>query len=576
MRWIENNVIAPRYRFWTRANVGEVLSEPTSPLGWDAVWEGATVAGWRDLFIRRLGMQEHELDPHRAEMIGVFGGYAYMGAGFFRVWAGRTPGMQPTDIDNLYFDNHPDVPPYEFEEWHTNPHTTELMNSYIAWATGDMENGDLEADRIESLELRARRPDHRQMSDAALVGCLLSLRPLFRRMFFQHINQSIAASFGPGMISAACAAAGHPEWSFRLLTGYGTVDSAAPSYAMWDISRLVRSSSSLTSLFDSGVEGLLGRARSASDPDTLRFVSAFDAFIAEFGSRGSNEWDLAAEVWEVRPETVLASIDRMRLAPDTDDPRAETSSREADRLGLADRVRTALAADSATAGAFEIGLRSAGTFIPGRERAKTSIIRVIHEGRMAVRELGRRLEERGWIDRLSDVFLLFVDELESVAAGNPPDRAELAERRAYHARLQGLEPPYIIVGSMPPVDTWPEQGRRPVAPMQVGEVIHGVVGCPGVAEGRARVIHRADDPRGLEPGEILVAPATDPSWTPLFVPAAAVVVDIGALLSHSIIVSRELGIPCVPSALDASRRIPDGALIRVDGDNGTVTLLALP
>ena len=66
------------------------------------------------------------------------------------------------------------------------------------------------------------------------------------------------------------------------------------------------------------------------------------------------------------------------------------------------------------------------------------------------------------------------------------------------------------------------------------------------------------------------------SYAPLFVPAAAVVVDVGALLSHSIIVSRELGIPCVPSASDATRRIPDGARVRVDGDAGVVTLLALP
>ena len=80
----------------------------------------------------------------------------------------------------------------------------------------------------------------------------------------------------------------------------------------------------------------------------------------------------------------------------------------------------------------------------------------------------------------------------------------------------------------------------------------------------------------IEPGDILVAPATDPSWTPLFVPAAAVVVDVGALLSHSIIVSRELGIPCVPSALDASRRIPDGSIVEVDGDRGVVTLVELP
>ena len=72
---------------------------------------------------------------------------------------------------------------------------------------------------------------------------------------------------------------------------------------------------------------------------------------------------------------------------------------------------------------------------------------------------------------------------------------------------------------------------------------------------------------------MLVAPLTDPSWTPLFVPAAGVVVDVGAALSHAIIVSRELGIPCVVSATDATKRIPDGALVRVDGDTGVVTIL---
>ena len=65
----------------------------------------------------------------------------------------------------------------------------------------------------------------------------------------------------------------------------------------------------------------------------------------------------------------------------------------------------------------------------------------------------------------------------------------------------------------------------------------------------------------------------DPSWTPLFVPAAGVVVDVGAALSHAIIVSRELGIPCVVSATDATKRIPDGARIQVDGDTGVVTVL---
>jgi rifampicin phosphotransferase len=72
---------------------------------------------------------------------------------------------------------------------------------------------------------------------------------------------------------------------------------------------------------------------------------------------------------------------------------------------------------------------------------------------------------------------------------------------------------------------------------------------------------------------VLVAPITDPAWTPLFVPAGAVVVDVGAQISHAVIVSRELGIPCVVSVIDATRKIPDGAMVEVDGTNGTVTVL---
>jgi pyruvate,water dikinase len=101
-------------------------------------------------------------------------------------------------------------------------------------------------------------------------------------------------------------------------------------------------------------------------------------------------------------------------------------------------------------------------------------------------------------------------------------------------------------------------------------------GCPGIAEGTARVILDSNDPSALEPGDVLVAPITDPSWTPLFVPAAGVVVDVGAALSHAIIVSRELGIPCVVSAIGATRSIPDGARVRVDGNTGEVTILSVP
>ena len=97
----------------------------------------------------------------------------------------------------------------------------------------------------------------------------------------------------------------------------------------------------------------------------------------------------------------------------------------------------------------------------------------------------------------------------------------------------------------------------------------------GVARGRARIILDTASIDAFEPGEVLVAPQTDPSWTPLFMAAAAVVVNIGALGSHAMIVSRELGIPCAAGVTDATRRITNGALVEVDGSTGTVTVIEL-
>ena len=140
-----------------------------------------------------------------------------------------------------------------------------------------------------------------------------------------------------------------------------------------------------------------------------------------------------------------------------------------------------------------------------------------------------------------------------------------------------LEPPYFIRDAeVPPISRWPKRTKADVATAEVGDVLHGVAGCPGVVRGRACVILDPADPRDLNPGDILIAPQTDPGWTPLFMTAGGVVVNVGGQISHAIIVSRELGLPCVVSVTDATARIPDGALIEVNGDTGQVTILEVP
>jgi rifampicin phosphotransferase len=573
VRWIEDNPPSERLPFWTRANVGEVLPEPPSPLGWDIVWEHGTILGWRDCAVDRLGFAPDELSEVRPEVSGLFGGYAYLNASLNRVFGYRAPGMTASTVDDIYFGDHPDVPPVVIGDWWDSPRATAELEGWMGWALTATEQPDLERDREIADAARADRPDYPAMSNDELVAFATSQIPTIRRMFDQHINQSACATIGPGIIAAVADAVGDPTLTLKIIGAVGDVDSAAPSYAMWDLSRLVAGSAVLTAAFDDGVVGLVGRLRELDEPDATRFLADLDEFMIRFGSRGPNEWDLHAPVWETQPELVLSAIDRMRFAGDDESPERRHARREHEREAIVANLTEALAGDPETQGQFLAGVASAARFVAGRERSKTSIIKVIHECRVAVWELGRRLVALGGAGEPRDICMLFLDELDRAMADPDWARGTIAERQAHFDHLQTLEPPFIFNGACPPVDTWPRKGSNLVEVLTAGGTLRGVPGSSGTYRGIARIVLDPGDPTALDPGDVLVAPHTDPAWTPLFVTAGAVVVDVGATLSHAIIVSRELGLPCVVSATDATRMIPDGALVEVDGDTGLVTVL---
>ena len=282
VRWIDDQPYGAKTPFWTRANAGEVLPVPPSPAGWDLVFHnGGSVAGWRDCAVNRLGVGDDELseDPDRCEFIGLIGGYAYLGATWIRVWAERTPGMTAAAIDQAYFGDHPDVPPYVAEPWHENPATTQRMVGWLGWVMGTMEQTELEADRVLARQIRTDRPDLGALTDAELLDRAVSLRPMCRRMFDQHISQSGAASIGPGTLGAICAAIGRSGDVMRLMAGQGGVDSAAPSYAMWDLGRKAAGSPAVGAMFEGGPVGLNTRLRGSDDPSVASFVADLDPFV---------------------------------------------------------------------------------------------------------------------------------------------------------------------------------------------------------------------------------------------------------------------------------------------------------
>jgi pyruvate,water dikinase len=263
----------------------------------------------------------------------------------------------------------------------------------------------------------------------------------------------------------------------------------------------------------------------------------------------------------------------MRNASADHDPATQVERLGAARVDAIDDIRRALKAPDRFQ--FDKALATTTLYSQARERSKTTVIRAIHGVRRAHAELARRIAARGGPAERWKSCLLGLDEFARCVADPTPFAALIDERARLHAELSSLVPPFIVDGVVPATSTW--QARDSAAEqVGVGDRVQGIAGCPGVARGRARVVLDPGEPGDLGPGDVLVAPITDPSWTPLFLAAEAVVVDVGATMSHAVIVSRELGIPCVVSAVGATRRIPDGAILEVDGDNGLVTIVDLP
>jgi pyruvate,water dikinase len=468
----------------------------------------------------------------------------------------------------------PGIPPYEPEPEHERPESTEALGRWLQeyiFAVDDL--GELRDDQRQVDRLVRGRPRWDELLDQELADHARSFTPLYRRLFFRHIMISSASGIGIGTVAGVCAEIGEPDLVMTLVAGIGDVDSAAPSLAMWDLGRQVAASPTLSAEFDAGVAGLLDRLHGASTPEARTFLDGMDDFLRRFEARGPNEWELRSHTWGTHPELALSAIDRMRLADPSHSPAGHLAARGSEATEAAEKVRSMLSGASAEVqGQFEAGLRAARLFLAGRERSKTNNIRVVHEMRLALRELGRRLVERGALDNVEQVFMFTDDELDDVIVRPSEFTALAREREEAYLGLFALEPPFVIVGTPPPTSEWKRKDRHDVATIGVGDSLSGIPGCPGVARGRARVILDPSDPTALDPGDILVAPLTDPSWTPLFVPADAVVVDVGAQITHAVIVSRELGIPCVVSVTGGTRSIPDGAMVTVDGTNGTVTL----
>ncbi|MEZ5273227.1 MAG: PEP-utilizing enzyme [Ilumatobacteraceae bacterium] len=571
-RWFCDSTPGEKYPAWTRGNAADVFPDPFSPLGKDYILRRAMSLGLRDAYIRMGALDWEEFEnPEAPDLFQMYGGYPYNPLSLTRLLGARMPGASPEAIDKAFFDERDEVPQYVEEAWHVSPKHEAALGATMGWVMSTDSLPFLDADKERAEFLRDTRPDLAALEDGALIARAKSMLPHVQQMFESAMVVSSMASMGPGALSAICEAVGKPELSIGLLAGID-VDSSAPSHAMWALSRTARASAEITAAFDAGVDGLVERLEASASDGAKAYAAGLRDFIRTYGSRGPNEYDILAASWEVKPRVAFAAIDLMRKSEDSQAPAVRHAASVAEKERAAAVIRELVAGDAETAGMFEAALKSAGLFLSGRERAKTNAIMVIGEVRMAVRELGRRFVERGLIPTVEHVFMLTGDELEHFRHDPEPMKDTIVQRWEQFRSLFEYEPVFVVNGRVPGLSEMTRRTEKGLAKATSGTVLKGAAGSGGTATGRARVVLDPGDPEGLEPGDVLVAPQTDPSWVPLFVPAAAVIVNVGAMGSHAMIVSRELGIPCVASVADATHLIPDGAMVTVDGATGTVTV----
>ena len=574
-RWITDSQRWDRLPYYTRANAGEVLPDPCSPLGWSLVFEEGLLKGWLRGFVEFGIYADGELPTDPPPVAGLFGGYFYLNLSHMRLM-GLRMGMTVEQFDAALLGSHPDAPPYRPHPDDVDPACSAASAATIGALLQRTEFPEIDEDSLRVRALRRARPDLRSLSEAELVEHARSFLGELDNAFARHDYSSLASTVGQAMLAQLCADAGRPDLLLDLISGLGDVESASPSSGLWDLSRTVNASRELRELFDQGATAVAAALPDAERGDVAHFRWAFDGFLSEYGMRGPNEWDIRARSWDVAPVQALAHVDTLRHSGDEGSPKARADRLTARRQAAAQELREALHGDEEKLATLELGLRSAKDTIPLREQTKANAVVVVNEVRLAVGELGRRGVEAGRLAEPEDVMMLLAEELDAYVADPDAHTDVVRERLAGYRQLFDVEPPFIIGDDLPPLGEWKRRVREREAAATEGTVLTGVGGSAGSYTGRARVVLTLDDAAALEPGEVMVAPLTDAAWTPLFLVAGAVVVDMGALNSHAVVVSREVGLPCVLSVTEATSVITDGMVLTVDGTAGTVTVAAVP
>ncbi len=349
----------------------------------------------------------------------------------------------------------------------------------------------------------------------------------------------------------------------RVLGGSPTNPTTQMNLALFGLSKAIQADeSSLHLLRQTPAEQLAHDYLQGRLPALLQ--EGVTRFLEEYGHQSVCDFDLGVPRWSEAPTYVFdLLIGYLEMEEATSSPylqlqRAGDAAREmistlSQRARQQSWVRGWLVRLLLTRAHLLAGFREMTRFVIGLRLAQI---------RSLLFPVGEALVEAGRLSEAADLFFLTYPEIHAALAG-ADYRAEVHERRmAFDRELRRRHVPLVLLSD----------GTEPAEVAQGGEAsmaLRGTPASPGRVTARARVLL---DPEAahLAPGEILVAPSTDPGWTPLFLKASGLVMEVGGAMAHGAIVAREYGLPAVVGVRGATRQIATGSLITLDGTEGLV------
>jgi rifampicin phosphotransferase len=341
--------------------------------------------------------------------------------------------------------------------------------------------------------------------------------------------------------------------------------------ALWQMARTIRGDTASWQVFQANRPAELSTRYLSRDlPEvTLQIV---DQFLDKYGGRGLGEIDLGRRRWAEDPQHVFemvgsfTQIESEAQAPDVVFARGVTAADQA-VAQLAASVRGA-PHGWLKARLLRFFAGRARQLMGLRENPKFFAVRLMWIVHRELLKTGQEFVKAGELDQPDDLFYLSLTELKAFAARQEKDwRALIAVRRqAYQREFSRRQIPRLLLSDG---RAFYEGLSEPDATVNT---INGSPVSPGSVEGRVRVVL---DPRsaGLLPGEILVCPGTDPSWTPLFLSASGLVMEVGGMMTHGAVVAREYGIPAIVGVDQATTRLRTGQLIQINGSTGKILIL---